>query len=293
MAAEFKHTLRRLRGQISGWSIGLTLYSVMMVSLYGSIQEIEGLTEMLQSYPPELLAFFGNLTAITTAQGYMDVYYFSYMTVIIGIFVVSTGASLIVGDEEKGTLDLILSQPVSRTRLFLGRYLGLVMAVTLILLIGWLTWVLPPGSRDMGLTWVEFLRPFLPLWAELLLFGTLALFLSLVMPASRAAGMTAGGLLVANFLLVGLANINQDLQRAVEFTPLHYYQGGSAIDGLNWGWLAGLLAGSLVLMLLAWWRFQRRDIRLGGERTWKLPALSSLLRRRSTSGQQAQGQARS
>lgn len=287
MYAEFKHTLRRLRGQIIGWSIGLALYSIMMVSLYSSIQEIEGLTEMLQSYPPEILAFFGNMTAISTAQGYMDVYYFSYMTVIIGIFVVSAGASLIVGDEEKGTLDLILSQPVSRTRLFLGRYLGFVTAISLILLIGWFTWVLPPGSRDMGLTWGEFLRPFLPLAAELLLFATLALFLSLVMPASRAAGMTAGGLLVANYLLVGLANINQDLQRAVEFTPLHYYQGGSAIDGLNWGWLAGLLAVSAVLILLAWWRFQGRDIRVGGERSWKLPALSSVLRRQGPSEQEA------
>jgi ABC-2 type transport system permease protein len=111
-------------------------------------------------------------------------------------------------------------------------------------------------------------------------FGTLALFLSPVMPASRAAGMTAGGLLVANYLLVGLANINQDLQRAVEFTPLHYYQGGSAIDGLNWSWLAGLLAISAALVLLARWRFQRRDIRVGGERGWRLPSLSSLLRRR-------------
>jgi len=280
MYAEFKHTLRRLRGQVIGWSIGLTLYSVLMVSMYSSIQGIEGLAEMLASYPPELLAFFGDLTAITTAQGYMDVYYFSYMTVIIGIFVVSAGASLIVGDEEKGTLDLIMSQPVSRTQLFLGRCLGFVAATVLVLLIGWLTWVLPPPSEEMGLTWIEFLRPFLPLAAELLLFGTLALLLSLVMPASRAAGMTAGGLLVANYLLTGLANINQDLQNAVEFTPLHYYQGGSAIEGLNWSWLAGLLAASVVLVVLAWWRFQRRDIRVGGERSWRLPALSNLLQRK-------------
>jgi energy-coupling factor transporter ATP-binding protein EcfA2 len=182
-------------------------------------------------------------------------------------------------------LDLILSQPVSRSRLFLGRYLGFVSAVALVLLVGWLTWVLPPGSRDMGLTWIEFLRPFLPLAAELLLFGTLAVLLSLVLPASRTAGMTAGGLLVANYLLVGLANINQDLLRAVEFTPLHYYQGGSAIHGLKWGWLGGLLAISAGLALLAWWRFQRRDIRVGGERSWKLPALPSLLRRQG-SGEQ-------
>jgi ABC-type uncharacterized transport system fused permease/ATPase subunit len=45
--------------------------------------------------------------------------------------------------------------------------------------------------------------------------------------------------------------------------------------------------GATVLILLAWWRFQRRDIRLGGERSWNLPAQSRLLRHRGTSEQEA------
>ena len=34
MFAEFKHTLRRLRGQIIGWSIGLALYGLIRVSIF-------------------------------------------------------------------------------------------------------------------------------------------------------------------------------------------------------------------------------------------------------------------
>ena len=34
MLAEFKHTLRRMRGQIIGWSIGIGLYGLLMVSFY-------------------------------------------------------------------------------------------------------------------------------------------------------------------------------------------------------------------------------------------------------------------
>ena len=30
LLTEFKHTLRRLRGQILGWGIGLALYGLMM-----------------------------------------------------------------------------------------------------------------------------------------------------------------------------------------------------------------------------------------------------------------------
>ena len=47
MFAEFKHTLRRLRGQIIGWGIGLALYGLLMVSLFDSIVGIEGFAEMI------------------------------------------------------------------------------------------------------------------------------------------------------------------------------------------------------------------------------------------------------
>jgi ABC-2 type transport system permease protein len=286
MWAEFKHTLRRKRGQILGWGIGLALYALMMASMFDTIVGIEGLPEMIASYPQELLAFFGDMLVINTPKGYLDVYYFSYMTVIVGVFAASLGAGLLVGDEEKGTLDLVLAYPVSRTALFWGRVLGFVTAMVVILLLGWLSWVIPAESTGMNLTWIQFLRPFVPLFAQLVLFGTLALLLSLVLPSVRMAGMLTGGLLIANWLLIGLANINEDLKAIVEYTPLYYFQGGKAVDGLEWGWLAGLLGVSLLFTLLAWWRFQRRDIRVGGEGGWNLPALSGLFRRRANARQE-------
>lgn len=279
MLAELKHTLRRMRGQLIGWGIGIGLYGLLMVSLFDSIQGIEGFEEMIASYPPELLGFFGDMMGITTPKGYLDIYYFTYMNVVVGIFTVGAGASLLVGDEEKGILDLVMAHPLSRTALFWGRLLGLVVVTAVILLVGWASWILPAQGSGMDLTWFEFLRPFVPLFALLLLFGSLALLLSLVLPSTRSAAMLTGGLLVGNFLLVGLANTNDRLQRIVEFTPFHYYQGGNAIDGLNGEWLAGLLAAALLCVLLAWWRFQRRDIRVGGEGGWRLPRLTALIRR--------------
>jgi ABC-2 type transport system permease protein len=259
----------------------LALYGLLMVSLFDSITGIEGFDELLQSYPPELMAFFGgtDMLALTQPKGYIDVYYFSYMPVIVGIFAIVAGGGLLVSDEERGLLDLVMAHPVSRTSLFWGRVLGFVVATVLVLLVSWLSWALPAQGTSMDLTWIEFLRPFVPLLAELLLFGTLALLLSLVLPSARMATMLTSGLVVANYLLLGLSNINEDLKAVVEYTPLHFYQGGKAIDGLNWGWLAGLLGVSLVFALLAWWRFERRDIRVGGEGGWNLPSLSRLFRR--------------
>lgn len=279
MLAELKHTLRRKRGQMIGWAIGLALYALMMVSFFDSIVGIEGIQEMMQAYPEDLAAFFGGFGAMNTPKGYLEIYYFNYMPVIIGIFTVGLGAGLLVSDEEKGTLDLILSYPVSRTALFWGRVLGLLALNALVLLIAYLSWVLPAQGTGMDLTWIQILRPFLPLFVQLVFFGVLALLLSLVLPSVRSAGMLTGGILVGNYLLIGLSNLNEDLKAFIEYTPLHYYQGADAIDGLDWIWLGGIAGVSLVLVLLAWWRFQGRDIRVAGEGSWRLPALSRLLRR--------------
>lgn len=274
MFAEFKHTLRRMRGPIIGWGIGLFLYDLLMSSFYSSILEMgDQMEALLENYPPEMLAFFPSISEFTSPSGYLDTYFFSYMTLIIGIFAVGACARLLVGDEEKGILDLVMAYPVSRAALFWGRLLGFVVATVLILLAGWLSWVIPSESSGLDLTWVEFLLPFLPLLAVLLLFGALALLFSMLLPSARLAGGLSGALLVGNFLLVGLSNLNTDLEPLYKLTPFYYHQGGKAINGLNWEWLGGLLAAALVLALLAWWRFQRRDIRVGGEGGWQWPLL--------------------
>ncbi|MEW6244082.1 MAG: ABC transporter permease subunit [Bacillota bacterium] len=274
MIAEFKHTLRRLHGQIIGWSVGVALYGLWMVLLYPSVSKLgEDLDVLLNAFPKEMLAFFQNIRAIGTPMGYIDVYFFTYMHLVIGIFAISAGAGLLAADEEKGILDLVLAHPVSRTGLFLGRLLGLICGLAIILLAGWLSWVLPAGSVGLGLGWLQLLLPFIPLFAVLLLFAAAALFLSMVTPAARVAGMLTGAILVGNFLMLGLSNINEKLEPIMRFTPLHYYQGGAAVEGLNGEWLAGLLAASLLFAAGAWRFFLRRDIRVAGERGWRVPGV--------------------
>lgn len=265
---EFKHTLRRLRGQIIGWGIGLALYGLLMGAMYDTVNAIEGMEEMLASYPEELWAFFGDLMNLNTPEGYFGTYFSSYIPIIVGIFAAGAAAGLLAGDEERGTLDLTLSYPVSRAGVFLGRWLGFTVALALILFIGYLGWAVTLPMNTMDVSAGALLLAFVPMWALLLLFGALALLLSLLLPSARMASMTAGGLLVANFLLVGLANLNDNLQPVMDLTPFAYFQGGDSFNGLNWGWIAGLVGVALLLAGLAWLLFRRRDIRVGGERGW-------------------------
>jgi len=274
MFAEFKHTIRRLCGQAIGWSFGMVFYSLLLGSFYDTVAAMEGLDELLESYPPEMLAFFGNMTEMTTPWGYLDVEYFTFINMIIGIFAIGACVNLIVGDEEKGLLDLVLAHPISRSRLYWGRLLAFFNVIAAILVIAWLSLVIPSSAFGFELTPVEFLRPFISLFAISMFFSTLALLLSFILPSTRIAGMLSGALMILNFLMIGLSNINPDLKPFVKYTPMVYYQGGKAINGLEWGWVIGLLTMSLLFALLAWIPFLKRDIRVSGEHSWTLPKIT-------------------
>jgi ABC-2 type transport system permease protein len=276
----FRYRLLRLRGQILGWGISLALLGVVMVQFYGTIVAQQAqFDQLLEAYPKEFMAFFGDIDTYVTPSGYLGVEFFSYMPLIVGIFAVLVGSGLFVADEESGRLDLILAHPVSRTSFYWGRVLAFVTATIGILIIAWLGLAVPAHWTDLSeVSAIAMAQPFLSLFAELMLFGMLALLLSLLLPSRRASAMVAGLLLVGDFFVIGLAKINTDLEPIAKLTPLYYYQGGDGLDNFNVVWFVGLVAVALLFALLAWWRFERRDIRVGGEGAWQRPARRSLSR---------------
>ncbi|MGQ0600071.1 MAG: ABC transporter permease [Anaerolineales bacterium] len=269
------HAFSRSRGTLLGWGIGLGLLGAYLMPFYDTlVEQKDSLEQLLSSYPPEMLAFFGdtsNMTAMFTPEGYLGFEFFSYLPIILGLYAVLAGSGLLAGDEENGALDLLLAHPVSRSGMFVGRWLAFVLTVAGILSLAWTGLVIGRNWSTIELSNVALARPFLSLGAELLVFGALALLLSLLLPSRRLAATTAGLSLVASFFVTSLARINDDLDLLAKFSPLNYYQSGEAITQLNLEWLGGLLAVALALSLLAWWRFERRDIRVGGEGGWQLP----------------------
>ncbi len=286
MMTIFRYTLRRFRGQILGWGIALALLAVLLISMYDSFAgEQEQLAELLAVYPPEISAFMGDISTMSTPEGWVSLEFFSYMPLILGIFGVLMGSGLLVSHEESGTLDLIMAHPVSRTALFMGRLLAFITATVAILVITWLGFIVSMTWSSIDIGWGRMWLPMLSLLAELLLFGTMSLLLSMVLPSRRLAATAAGLLLVASFFITGLAKINEALKPVAKLSPLNYYQALDAFNALNGAWLAGLLAVAVLFAALAWWRFQRRDIRVGGEGGWRLPLLP--FRRRAGAGRGA------
>ncbi|MGB7538913.1 MAG: ABC transporter permease subunit [Anaerolineales bacterium] len=271
------NSLSRFRGQILGWGLSLGSLAALMTLFYDTIAEQkDNYLKLMANYPKEMLAFFstGSVMEMFTPSGYLNIEFFSYMTIIIGIFVVLAGSGLLAGDEENGTLDLILAHPVSRSVLFAGRSLAFLIATIAILAITWLGFVAVVPRTMMDVSAGDLALPLVSLFGILAIFGSLSLLLSMLLPARRLAAMTSGILLVACYFINALAQIDDVLEPIAKLLPFRYYQGGLAIDGMKWGQWAAMLAVSALFVIAAGWRFERRDIRVGGEGGWGLPVFS-------------------
>jgi ABC-2 type transport system permease protein len=273
MTTTIRYTLAKLRGQILGWGIGIAALGLILIPFYDIFVAEQGqLMQMMESYPPEFLAFFGaDLNSIATPGGYLGMYGFSMLPVIGGIFAILVGSGLLASDEESGRLDLILAYPVGRSGLFFGRVLALLLASLAIMALGWLGFALPLFSSSLDVTWGQMALPFIPLLAQILIYASLALLFSMLLPARRLAAMAAGLIMVASYFLTSMASLNKGLEVIAQLLPYHYFQGGDAMNGLDLASLVGLLAASGLFTLLAWWRFLGRDVRVAGEGGWALP----------------------
>lgn len=276
MSTIFDYALSRLRGQILAWSLGLFLLGWPILAAYNVVQQQQDkIAEIVKSFGPLISAMGGDPEHLAKPANYLSMRYFAYLPLILGIYALLAGSGLVVGDEEKGTLDLILAHPVSRTALFLGRFLAFLVALLVILAVAWLGLVVwMTGTKLQGrVSWHALLLPFLSLLALLLFFYSLAVLLSLVLPSRRLAATVTGMFLVASFFLTMLARINPNLHVIAWLSPLHYYQSGEALSGLDVKCFGGLLAAAGIFTGLAWRLFEHRDIRVAGEGVWRWPVL--------------------
>ena len=264
--AIFWHQLWGYRGAGVGWGLGLGGYAAMALSSWTVMRgQGDAILEVLKNYPPEMMAFFGDLTRITQPAGFLDVYFFAFVPLIFGIFLIGASTGLLVQDEEAGRLDLLMAYPASRATLFAARTCALLAATVGLLVIPYVTLVVGAPMVELPVGAGELALPFAGAFTLSVLFVGIGLLASLCLPSRRSALMVSGMLLVASYLFPPLAELNSSLEPVAALVPGYYYQGGEALEDFKLAPVLGFLAFAAVLLAASMALFGRRDIRVGGE----------------------------
>lgn len=175
---------------------------------------------------------------------------------------VSRAGGTIAGEIEKGTIGTLLSQPVSRTKLFFSKYFAGVCSL-IIFIIASVGAVIPIAFLYKIDFWS---RNFLTLAGMAFLFGlalySFTIFLSAISSErSRVYGIV-GGILFIMYVLNIISGLRVELKNIQYASIFHYFNSSSLLVHNHVGLLEfGIFSGIIVLSTgLAVILFNKRDI---------------------------------
>lgn len=249
------------RVALIGWSIAFVVLTLIYAGFYPVVSD-QKIAAAYENFPPAMREAFG-LEDLSTPTGYLRSTIFSMVIPITAAIFAIVSAGWVTGeDEENGTLDLFLAQPISRTGLLVQRSLALACAQIWMAALVWVSIVLisPVVSLDVG--------PSLVLAACLQLFGLGMFFAGLTILVAGATGRkglalaVSGGVAILTYLLSSFIAQQPDWVNVKYFSPFFYYKDGDPlVNGVQWPGLVGLVGVGVMLCLGAVAAFSRRDIR--------------------------------
>lgn len=259
----FRETLMERRRSILWWSLGIVSFVALQIVFYPSIRDSTGLNEYTRHLSDAMRALFvGGETDITSGIGYLNSQIFAFAgPLLLLIFAIGIGGSLIAGDEENGAMELTLSHPLSRAMLVRQQFGFLTLAVAAVSFVLFTSVLLLSLLVDLEIGTVNLLAATISVALLGLLFGTLALAIGAVVPGKARAISVAGAIGVASWALDGLGQAVSALDPWRPLSPFYQALGSSPLrDGAPWGGWAILVALTVALAVVAVAGLNRRDI---------------------------------
>lgn len=259
----FLKTLRDQRRALLWWGIGLAVLAAFTIAFYPSIADATGFDSVLEDMPEALArAFLGEVTDLTSPVGYLNSQLFVvFLPLLFLVFAVGQGSSAIAGEEASGTLDLLLSYPVTRWRVAVDKFAAITVATLVLAFVFWLTLAVGVIAIGMEISLVRMAEATLSAALLGLAFGALALAVGC---ATGKRGLSIGvssAVGTAAYFLNALAPLAEAMEPARKLSPFYYYIGADPLsNGLNPGHVAVLIGLTLLLLAVALVTFSRRDL---------------------------------
>jgi ABC-2 type transport system permease protein len=243
------------RRSLAWWIGGSFAYLLFLGSAFPTLADnAADFEKMLDSYPAALRAMFNIVEGVSLSSGpgflHMELYSLVLPLLLI-VFAVGFGARAVAGEEEDGTLDLILAGPVSRLRLLAHQFAAMTTLTFVIGLVNFLAILLAGAAFGMGLSPAKLAAATFGVVLIALVFGSLALAVGAVTGSRGVAVAVASAAALAAYLVFTLADVVTWLGTVQKASPWYYYAASTPLlKGLEWAH-AGMLAAIAVALPVA------------------------------------------
>jgi ABC-2 type transport system permease protein len=261
MIALLGKALREQRRAALGWGAAAIGLAATYAAIYPSIVESQSaLDQYMQNLPAAFRELFG--TDYSSPAGYLRAEFFSSLGVLVFLLLsIGAGARAIGGEEEVGTLELLLALPVRRRAVLLSKLAAIAAASAVVAIVLWVALATLGPVFDLGVPALDLGAGILMLWLLGLAFGAIALAVGAA-TGRRSTALVVTGVLAAVSYLVNLFGPVVDALGPVR--PLSLFRWYLDPDPLATGIhavsvlvLVGVGAAATLAGLVA---FERRDV---------------------------------
>lgn len=261
----FVKTILEKKTHFLYYSLGAFLLVWMYIAIFPSLKpQIQNYAKLAESFPPAMLKAFNiSFQDMATITGYLNTEHFSFVWPLLLIFfTISLAGSLIAGEIENRTMGLLLSAPISRLKIFVAKYLAIIIGLAIFILLSILT--IPPlasaYNESINLNHVLTLAGLCFLFG-LALAGISIFFSAILSNKSRVNGLV-GAVLVLMYVLNLIAALKDSLSDLKYLSFFYYFNSSQALSSgiidTTAIWVFALTA--LIFSLLGLVIFLKRDI---------------------------------
>lgn len=252
------------RRSLPFWASGLVLTILLEAALWPSMAGMPSLDEYLQELPAGLREVFA-MDQMSTGSGFLNAELFTLvLPMMFLVYGISRGARMLAGEEEAGTLDLLLVTPLSTTRLLVQEALALLIGIAVLGSVVLIATVM--GSQAFGLG-ISVRSAAVGATALVLLgleFGVLALVTGALTGRRRTALAVPTALVLAAYLFYVAGAFVDQLRPWRGLSPFDQALHGGPLASQVPGSFCWLLLPPLAAVILALPLWARRDFGAGG-----------------------------
>lgn len=234
----------------------LIVFSAVAFAIYAPMAD--SLNAIASTFPTEILQIIGGIGP----GGYVVSQLFNVLgPLALLAFAVTLGTSLLAGEEEDGTLGLLMAHPLSRTEVVAAKAVTLVAMVALATALFWLGVTVSASYQQVGLDQANIAATCVHLFALSGAYGLIGLAAGAATGRPGTAGAWAGTITAVSYLSATMLPV-AGLDQWSRLSPWHYYNASDPLtQGFDLGHVTLLAAVGAIAVAVAVISFARRDLR--------------------------------
>ncbi len=231
--------------------------TLLIVVLFPVFQDSFG--KSLQDVPDSLKSILGEAADYQRIEGFLELQVFMqmiFLTIIYGI-ILCTGQ--IAGEENDGTLQTLLSHPVSRTKVYVQKLLASTIILLIVSLAMFLGIVI--GAALIGepvSAWSVFQGSIMQ-WLVALAYSMVGYMLGAVTGRRGLSGALAGSFAFVSYMISSLVNTVEALKIVNYASPFRYFNNPRVMEhGIALNNVLILVVACTAMAYLGWFMFKKR-----------------------------------